>query len=242
MTFLLRPLLTAVLLASLACTAVAAVAETAETVPFSNQYSSRVYGIGITATHELIPQGDDTWKMRFHATAWVGEIEEISTLRIEDDGQVVPLHYRYERSGLGRSRKGELTFDWEAGELIDNVKDERVEIDTSKNIQDRLSFQLQMQIDLNNGKEKLAYHIADGAKFRDYDFAVIDREELDTPLGEVTTAKIERTREDSDRVTYAWTAPEHNNMLVRLQQDDGSMSFTIRLEEARIDGRKLDSF
>src|SRR5690554_2146397 len=79
----------------------------ASTLPqtFSNTYVSSALGFTVTVTHELQQRDDGNKEMRFLAKSWFGSIEEVSVLRLDDEtGQVIPLHYRYQRRGLGRNR------------------------------------------------------------------------------------------------------------------------------------------
>lgn len=210
--------------------------------PFSNEYRARAKGIPIVVTHELAAREDGTWQMRFHARAWVGSVEEISHLRIDENGRVVPLHYTYARSGLGRNREAELTFDWEEKRVTNKVEDHSWRMDITENVQDKLSFQLQMQRDIVAGRDKLVYHIADGGRLKEYGFEVVETETVKTPMGKVEAVKVKRSREDSSRVTYAWLAKEFDHLLVRLQQDEGGSSYTINIHKAHVDGTTIDEF
>ncbi len=211
-------------------------------VPFSNEYRARARGIPIAVTHELKPLDDGIWEMRFHARAWVGNVEEVSHLRLDEEGRVVPLHYTYRRRGMGRNRTGEIAFDWKENSVHNVEDDEDWELEITENVQDRLSFQLQMQRDIIAGRDKLVYHIADGSRMREYGFEVVGEETIDTPLGKVKTVKVKRSREGSSRVTYAWLAPEFDHLLVRLQQDEGSSTYTLNIDKAQVDGKAIDRF
>ena len=113
-----------------------------------------------------------------------------------------------------------MVFDWVKKSVTNNVAKTTWKMDIAQRVQDKLSYQLQLQQDLLNGKESFDYQIADGGHLKDYKFAKVAEEVLDTPLGKVATVKIKRSRENDKRFTYAWLAPEWNYMLVRLQQEE----------------------
>src|SRR5690625_8003441 len=100
-------------------------------------------------------------------------------------------------------------------------------MDTSKHVQDPLSYQVQLQRDLIDGRENLSYQIANNGGLREYSFEVVDEEVLETPLRKVNTVKVMRSRKNHDRVTYAWLAKDWDNLLRRLQQQEDGESHTI---------------
>src|SRR5690606_29023102 len=72
------------------------------------------------ANGEAVPSraqtADGTWSLNFQASMFVARLTEESTLRLEGE-EVVPLTYRYQRKGLGRSRETTQQFDWANGEV-----------------------------------------------------------------------------------------------------------------------------
>lgn len=210
---------------------------------FSNEYTSTAMGFRITVTHSLKPLNDGTHEMRFHAKSWFASINETSRVRIDEEKQqIIPLHYKYQRRVLGRDRDAELTFDWDKKTVTNNVQNTTWKMDITQRVQDKLSYQLQLQQDLLNNRKSLVYQIADGGRLKEYAFETVGEEVLDTPLGKVNTIKVKRSREDDDRVTYAWLAKGWDYLLVRLQQEEDGDSHTIYLGKAEVDGKKIKSF
>ncbi len=208
---------------------------------FSNQYVAHALGFRITVTHELEPQDDGTYLMQFRAESWFGDIHETSLLRWDaEKSQVIPLTYTYKRRGLGRNRDAELSFDWDAQSVINKVQDTRWKMDITQKVQDKLSYQLQLQQDLLNGQKQFTYQIADGGRLKEYGFEVIGEEVLTTPLGEVNTVKVKRSRENDERATYAWLAKDHQYLLVRMQQEEKGKTYDINIRSASIDGKSLE--
>lgn len=209
---------------------------------FRNIYKARAYGFSITVTHSLEATEDDQYKLRFFADSMLASIEEISYFTWPEDGPLIPQEYHYERKGLGRNREAHLTFDWDAMRVTNDVEKKPWKMDIEKGYQDKTSFQVQLQHDLIAGKEDLSYKIADGGRVKEYSFEIVAEERLETPLGEVDTLKIKRSRKDSDRVTYAWMAPAYQYLLVRMQQEEGGDTYTIYIHEAEVDGERIKSF
>lgn len=219
-------------------------AENSSSMPtsFENEYSTRIYGIGVTVTHKLTDNEDGGQQLLFKADSWVGNIEEITQFQWSDDGVVEPQKYVYKRRGLGRNRDTQLTFDWENELILNDIEDTSREMDISKNLQDKISYQIQLQKDLIEGRNNLVYDIADGGELERYRFEIDGEETLDTPLGKVDTVRVKRSRDDDDRVTYAWLAKDWDFMLVRLQQKEDGDSHTITVNKAKLNGKRIEKF
>ncbi len=230
------------LVATLGLTGLLVTAANAEMpTSFENEYSTRLFGIKVTVTHQLTDREEGGQQLRFEADSWVGNIEEISHFDWVD-GIVQPRKYFYKRRGLGRDRDAELTFNWEKERVINDVQGKSWAMDIRKNVQDKLSYQVQLQKDLIAGRNNLVYPIADGGEMKEYRFEIVAEERLDTPMGEVDTVKVMRSRDDDDRVTYAWLAPKWDYLLVRLEQQEDGDSHTINIDKARVNGKKIKSF
>lgn len=115
-------------------------------------------------------------------------------------------------------------------------------MDIAQRVQDKLSYQIQLQQDLLNGKKDFAYQIADGGRLKEYKFVTVGEELLDTPLGKVNTIKVKRSRENDERVTYAWLAKDWNYLLVRLQQEEKGEVYTIYIHKATLNGKAIEKF
>ncbi|WP_347331246.1 DUF3108 domain-containing protein [Marinimicrobium locisalis] len=235
----LKPLLTVAALALSAAFAPALEAEMPKS--FKNEYSTRIFGIKVTVTHELSDLKNEGQQLRFEADSWIGNIEEISQFHW-NEGVVQPQKYFYKRRGLGRDRDAELTFDWEAERVTNDVQGKSWDMDIHKNVQDKLSYQVQLQKDMIAGKDNLVYPIADGGEMKVYRFEIVSEERLNTPMGPVDTVKVKRSRDDDDRATFAWLAPKWDYLLVRLEQREDGDSHTINIDKARINGKTIEAF
>lgn len=210
---------------------------------FDNQYKAKLYGFNITVTNRLTKTADNQYDLLFKAESFIGSITEESKMQWNPTQQSIsPLHYSYARRGVGKSRTAELSFDWDKKSVTNNVQKTTWQMDIAQSVQDKLSYQIQMQQDLLNGQKNFTYQIADGGRLKEYKFSTVGEEMLDTPLGKVNTVKIKRSRENDERVTYAWLAKDWNYLLVRLQQEEKGEAYTIYIHKATLDGKAIEKF
>lgn len=210
---------------------------------FDNEYRAKLYGMNVVVTNRLTKANDGKYTLLFKADSMIGTITETSVMSWNAKEQTLsPLKYNYVRRSLGKNRNAELTFDWPNKTVTNNVQKTSWEMDITQKVQDKLSYQLQMQQDLLNGHKNFDYQIADGGHLKKYKFTTVGEEMLETPLGKVNTVKIKRSREDNDRVTYAWLAKDWNYLLVRLQQEEKGDVYTIYIHKANLDGKPITHF
>lgn len=208
-------------------------------IPFSATYKAEFSGFGVTAERTLSGNAN-SWRLDFSAHSMFAKIEEYSRFGLQGL-RLVPQHYDYQKSGLGKDRHTALSFEDNATRVI-NVYDKSLSVDNAPdNIQDKISYQLQLAIDIANGKSPLKYQVADGKKIREYEFEITGREKLKTSMGLIETIKVQRVRgQDAERVTNIWFAPEWNYALVKLmQKEDNGKSYQITLTKLSIDGKEV---
>lgn len=188
--------------------------------PFTAVYKAKFNGFSVTATRVLAASGSD-WQLDFSVESMLANIHEYSRFSIKNN-QLQPLHYQYRRTGLGKNRHTVLDFD-AANHSVINRDNSRYSLkDVPAAIQDRLSYQLQLALDLAAGKSNLTYAVADGRKVRQYTFRLVASERVQTPIGPVEAIKVARVRSDGERATNIWFAPDWNYALVKLAQREAS--------------------
>lgn len=196
--------------------------DTPPITPFKAIYTSE-WDAGIALKGEversLTNTPDGQWLFRTYASAMIASLEEISTVTF-NQSQVVPQNYHYKKLVLGKKKEVRLAFDWPAMSVHNYVDDKPWKMDISESTQDKLSYQLQMRMDLKADKKgPLRYKIADGGQMKDYDFNIIGHEKIQSPIGEYDTIKVEMDRgPDASRETYIWYAPALDYMIVKLKQ------------------------
>ena len=211
----------------------------AELSPYSATYSASLSkGIKLNGAgkRELTEQGNGVWLYRTEVDSFIADINESLIFRW-DNGQVVPLRYRYELSGLMISdRKQAIDFDWQAGIASGHQRGDAFELELKDGTLDPLGFQLQLHQDLKAGKRDVTYQVLDKGDYDEDRFAVLDEETLNLNGRSITALKAEKVRDDdSKRETLMWFDPQQDYLLVRLLQvePDGS-EYELRLKEAEL--------
>jgi len=207
--------------------------------PYSATYSASMSkGIKLNGAgkRELKDQGNGVWLYRTEVDSFIADINE-SLIFNWEDGQVVPLRYRYELSGLMVSnRKQSIDFDWQAGVASGSYRGDKFELELREGVLDPLGFQLQLHQDLKAGKRDVTYQVIDKGEYDEDRFAVLEEENLSLNGRSVDALKAEKVREDdSKRQTLMWFDPKQDYLLVRLLQiePDGS-EYELRLKDASI--------
>lgn len=210
---------------------------------FDNEYKTRLYGFNIVVTNRLTQLNSSEYQLLFKFDSMLGSITETSRMLWDSEKKVViPQHYIYKRRGLGKDRDADLRFDWNKKIVANHVQKSQWQMDIVEKVQDKLSYQLQLQQEFIAGKEKFTYKIADGGHLKEYKFEKVGEEILKTPLGKVRTVKVKRSRDNDERITYAWLAKDWNYMLVRLQQEEKGDAYTIHITKASLNGKPITQF
>lgn len=205
--------------------------------PFSATYSASMSkGIKLNGAgkRELKDQGNGVWLYRTEVDSFIADIDE-SLVFHWNDGQVVPLRYRYELSGMMiKDRRQSIDFDWQAAIASGSYRGKSFKLELKEGALDPLGYQMQLRQDLKAGKREMAYQVIDKGEYDEERFAVLEQEQLTLNNQSMTTLKAEKVRDsDSKRKTLMWFDPEQEHLLVRLLQiePDGS-EYELRLKDA----------
>jgi len=159
-----------------------------------------------------------------------------STAFVLDDDTIQPQHYHYDRNGGKRSLVINLDFDWPNKSMADTVDDEPIQIPISAGTQDKLSYQLQLMLDLQAGLTTFDYPVADKDAVKTYRFTLLGEETIKTPIGNIATIKLKRERAaNSKRNITIWFAKSLRYLPVRITQGKSDDEF-IMLEIKKVEG------
>jgi hypothetical protein len=230
------------LLFALALFSLPALADTLK--PFSASYTAdwKQLPVSGTASRSLEAMGNDQWKLNFEASMLVASLTEQSTLRFENSA-LLPQSYLYERSGLGKGKKIEHSFDWKAKQVVGSDRGKPVRLPLNRGLLDKSSYQLALQYDVAAGKQSMSYQVVDGDEVETYDFRVLGEEVVRTKAGMVDAIKVERVRDPTQttRKTVLWFAKDWNYLLVRLHQvETDGKEYQIMLKEGTVDGKPVE--
>jgi hypothetical protein len=231
----------AISIASLGCASVTHAENTISS--FENSYTAKLYGVSIKVTSRLSSGSDGNYEFYFNANSFVGDITETTQLQWNATKKIfTPQHYFYKRSGLGKNREDELVFDWQNHTVTNIKRSTSKPFSAELNIQDSLSYQVQLRQDLIAERKELTYNISNGGKIRQYHFDIVGDETLETPLGAVKTLKVKRADTKNQAATYAWFAKDYDYLLVRLEKEDNGSAYTIYLSKAALNGKAIAHF
>ena len=208
-------------------------------VPSQIVYSASYNGLPIKVIRELKSADGRSFSVTSTAENILGRIEESGTFQLAEDKSLENRQYVYQRNVFGNQKKEQLTFDYEDNFAIYQSDDKRRKVVLDKPYHSRMSYQVQLQWDLINGRETFSYPVIVRGRTKTYVFEKAGEEVLKTPLGPIKTIKMRRDREDSERETVLWLAPELDYLLVKLWQREDDEDFQINLEHGTINGEKL---
>ncbi|HLD65799.1 MAG TPA: DUF3108 domain-containing protein [Pseudomonas sp.] len=218
-------------------------AQALELKPFSASYTAdwKQLPISGTAERSLKAQDNGRWLLNFEAAMLVASLTEESSFRVEND-TFLPLTYRFNRSGLGKSKQIEQDFDWTEKQVLGNDRGQPVRFALNRGLQDKSTYQLVLQHDVAAGKKSMSYQVVDGDEIETYDFRVLGAELVETKAGSIDAIKVERVRDptQSSRKTVLWFAKDWDFLLVRLHQvEKDGKEYQIMLEEGQVDGKQV---
>lgn len=152
------------------------------------------------------------------------------------NGEVKPLQYVMEREGTGPDRKYTLRFDHQTKQVTSNASKYPLEINWEHGVQDLISYQAQMRLDLLAGKKEFDYPIVDKkGKARHYRFEILGTETITLPFGNVETIKARRVYNNDKRQALAWFAPSMDYLLVRMWKGEkGVEQFDVQLKSYEV--------
>ncbi len=148
------------------------------------------------------------------------------------NGEIKPLQYVMEREGTGPDRKYTLRFDHQTKQVTSNSSKYPLDINWEDGVQDLISYQAQMRLDLLAGKKEFDYPIVDKkGKARHYRFEILGTETITLPFGNVETIKARRVYNNDKRQALAWFAPSMDYLLVRMWKGEkGVEQFDVQLK------------
>ncbi|MGO3693149.1 DUF3108 domain-containing protein [Marinobacter sp.] len=208
--------------------------------PFEVSYGASMdKGVSLngSAKRILTSQGNNVWLYRTEVKSFIADLDESLVLKWEN-GQVVPLRYRYRLSGfLIKDRKQSIDFDWKANVATGQHKGKPFKVELEEGILDPLGFQVQLHQDILNGKREMEYQVLDRGSIDSERFAVVSDDAANADGSQSSQLKAEKVRENSERQTLMWFDPDNKYVLVRLLQvePDGS-KYELKLKKVDLGG------
>ncbi|MDE0840685.1 MAG: DUF3108 domain-containing protein [Porticoccaceae bacterium] len=202
-------------------------------------YAANYNGISITAVKTIIANVDGEYIDRLDATSLFGKITQAARYKISANGQLLPLEYNDRRSMLGIKRSEEQVFDWDLLQLQYRKGKHSAQLAIEPGTLDIPTHQLQLRRDLAAGRSEFKYPVVARGKHQLYRYSSIRKEQLETPIGKLDTIVMQRQRNNGARKTTLWLAPRWDYLLVKLEQIEKKEHYTMVVEDAVINGRKV---
>ncbi|MCK9563001.1 MAG: DUF3108 domain-containing protein [Bacteroidales bacterium] len=203
--------------------------------PYRAVYTARYNRMPIEAHRRLRVDGDG-FTLVTEARNLLGRIHEEESFHLDNQGGLIPGDYVYDRSILGTSRKETTAVNAAAGTSVSHRKGEETVLDFHPGQLGPLSYQIAMAADLaardlDGDATRLSYTVIHRGRLREYTYEVLNQSvDLDTPLGTLSTIKVERVRENDDRETVLWLAPELNYLPVQLMQVEDGETYEMTIK------------
>lgn len=204
-------------------------AEDPALVPYHAVYTTRYNRFTIEANRRL-EATESGWRIVTRARNFLGRIHEEENFHLDGQGRLIPETYVFDRSIMGISRKESLEVDSDDGTAHSERRSRDTSLDFSPGMLGPLSYQVAMAHDLARGEERLTYSVLHRGRLREYEYQVLGEVEMETPMGTLSTLKVERVREDDDRETLLWLAPSLNFMPVRLVQHEDGETYEMNIK------------
>lgn len=142
-----------------------------------------------------------------------------------------PTRFVHIHKGSKKNRDEDIRFDWAKYEASNSISGKEWKQKIHDGVVDNLTIQLSLMSDLQEGKKPLEYTVVDKGELKSFRFEIVGRETVEVPAGKFETIKLKRTRKDSRRITYMWTAPSLHYLPVKLQHvEPDSSNFVMELQ------------
>lgn len=198
--------------------------------PYEATYTTKLRGVKITGTRKFENTGNNSYKVSWKAKALWMRLNEWSEFELVDGKQIRPISYHYTRKGLGTDKPIHIIFDWENNLINASKGDKEYQFALEPNTLDRLSYQVQMQIDLliSPDIKALNYTVANHDKLSQYAFSYEKQEVIKTELGD-TLSRIFK-REKKDKTTRIWLSADQYFVPVKIEQTEDNQSSVIAIK------------
>ena len=162
--------------------------------------------------------------------------KETSIFKILDN-QIISEEYKFSREKKDKYESYSTKISRDSSKnsrtLVEkNNKKETIDHPYIKNVQDRLSVQLDYKNRLKAGQYAQVYTVLDKGRVREYIFSVESLDTINTIFGETKCVVVKRIIKDNKRSTLTWYAIEQDFIPVIIKQyRNENLQFTARLDK-----------
>jgi Protein of unknown function (DUF3108) len=237
----LRPKPSLALLLCLVGLATGPLARADQLKPFEATFTWAWHGLTVAVSTLKLEQHDDVWVYTSKSEPrGIGKVfserpTQESTLRVTD-GEVRPLHYKADDGTPSTKRDADVVFDWEHNHATGVYEDEKVDMPIQPGLQDDLSVQVALVVELLAGHQPERFRLIDKNTVREYHYTREGQESVATPFGNVDTIVFASQKAGSPRLTRFWCAPSLGYIPVRVEQTKGNdVQWTMQAQSIKRD-------
>lgn len=200
------------------------------------------FPITIDAKREL-HKTEDGWKVSFEAYSRVADVSEASNF-ILSDYMIKPQNYRFKTTGFLTKSKRDMEVNWDEGKVYLPYKKKHAEFEIPTNLQDSISYQEQIRLELMQNRKEFSYPISYKDRIKNLEFKVKKEEALKSKGGPIETILVEQSNtRHKKEFTRIWFAKDYEYLLVKLYMSDKHGDTTlIELEDATLGSTKIKGF
>jgi len=143
------------------------------------------------------------------------QVVETSRLKKTQD-RFIPVVYTYDQTGGKKQKHYRLRFDWDKQLLLSTYDNKQHPLTTGT--QELLGFQLQLMLDLANGKRAVSYAIADRKGIENYTLTNTGLETVQTAKGNFKSIKMESNITPKGDKYILWCAESMNFLPIRVKK------------------------
>jgi hypothetical protein len=223
----------------LAATASAAAAaqtpDTTGVAPFIAQYEAAWKGIMVGTSEIQLTRGAEPGTYMY---VWTITARGIFRLAYRDDLvqkswlTVVGDHARPDKYfGKEGSQTVELNFDWQDKHAAGVSETKPVDIKLPDGTQDVMSIQVEVMLDLKNGKLPNTFQIIDKDQLKEFNYTLEGTAKIRTAIGELETVIVTSQRTGNNRILRMWFAPSLGFVPVQAERSrDGKIEISMRVK------------
>jgi hypothetical protein len=172
-------------------------------------------------------------------TVGVASIYRLNVVR-ESIGRVTPnglLPQAFSEMRNGKPKRS-VRFDWGKQQATLTDGDNQQVVPLPENTWDQTSFGYSFAF-AGLKSDALSANLTDGRRIKEYNFAVVGSQPLETELGTLDTIHVKKVLKQGDKRSFeVWIAPSYNNMPVRMRltEKDGT-TFDSVVAKVTVPGR-----
>lgn len=217
--------------------------DTSQLKPFVAKYEATWkagwFPVTIEAKRELSKMDNGNWQLTFEAYSSIADLHEASEYTIIQN-TIKPFNYRYKTSGfLSKEKRGQV-FDWDKEQVYVTERDIWADYELTLGMQDNLSYQEQIRLDLIAGKTEFNYQVAYKNRLKEFKFKVANQSKIKTKDGHINTIEVVQLNKKRKSSTRIWFAIDYDYLLIKLKnKESNGDSNTIELKYAEINNKTI---